>query len=373
VQLLVARAHATIGRLNEAGAIATRAMQTFPNDPDPAKLAYAIHSAAGKWQEAKFAAQQWRMRTLENPRQADLAIAEAQCRLGDANDAVATLSAYAAGVKADPRANVQVTMAYCKALISAGRAPQAESILLPLASNDNQWRLAWLSLSTNHATAKSAGEWIDKIASLMPREAGSQEALASTWYDAGQQYNDTSFLLKSAVILNKLTADGNVSARTWMLLASVNEIQGNYADAEQGYRRALKIEPKNAIAQNNLAYLLLLQNRDLEEGLALAKEAVTSPQATAGFYDTLARLYVKARQRDQAVKSFNDALALDPNSIDAMIGLADVMNEMGRKQEAALRLSQIDSILKGNVRLSPMLRQQLDALRKNLRPETVVQ
>src|SRR5690606_7862270 len=136
------------------------------------------------------------------------------------------------------------------------------------------------------------------------------------------RYNDTSCLLKCADILSKLTANTDVDARTWMLLASVNEIQGNYSDAEQGYRRALKLDPKNPIAQNNLAYLLLLQNREIEEGLELAKQAVASPQATASFYDTLARLYVKVNEKDQAAKTFQEALAMDPNCIDAMIGLA---------------------------------------------------
>ncbi len=367
IQLLTARVYASIGRYDEAGTLALRAGQMFPNDPEPSKATFSIFGQAGKWEQAKVAAREWRLRSLEDPAEADLALAEAQCRLGEAGDALTTLSVYATGVKAHPQASPPITVAYCKALVLSGRAAQAEGLLLPLVSRSPEWVPVWLDLAQTQTTPRGATEWAEKALAYVPVDIGAQYNLALTWYNLGQKFGDTSLYLKSGDILNKITAGRSVPFGAWLLLASVSELQGDYPAADKAYRQVLKLEPKNSMAQNNLAYLLLLRNSNLDEAINLSSQAVTSPTAPASFHDTLARLYAKTGNLDLALKSFTDALSLDPGSVEAMIGLADMQRSIGRTQEANITLNRIENLMKTNPRLSPMLQQELETVRKALR------
>ncbi|AOS44437.1 Tetratricopeptide repeat protein [Lacunisphaera limnophila] len=75
-----------------------------------------------------------------------------------------------------------------------------------------------------------------------------------------------------------LTCQGNVQAA-----------QGRPLEAEASYRAALGAKPDNAMALNNLAWLLAQENRDLDEAERLIRQALAlgaEPRAT--YEDTLA-------------------------------------------------------------------------------------
>jgi hypothetical protein len=63
------------------------------------------------------------------------------------------------------------------------------------------------------------------------------------------------------------------------------------------------------------------------------------------------------------VKSFRRALELDGGSIEAMIGLADVLAHTGRADEAKAQLAQIDNALQLTPRLPGALAKQLESVR----------
>jgi thioredoxin-like negative regulator of GroEL len=65
--------------------------------------------------------------------------------------------------------------------------------------------------------------------------------------------------------------------------------------------------------------------------------------------------------------SFRKALALDPASLEAMVGLADVLSQTGRREEARAQLAQIENSLQSSPRVPPQLQTQLDAVRSALR------
>ena len=57
------------------------------------------------------------------------------------------------------------------------------------------------------------------------------------------------------------------------MVAMLQEAQGKTADAEAGYKRVLAIDPLAAIAANNLAWLYVASERNLDEAMQYAQTA----------------------------------------------------------------------------------------------------
>jgi tetratricopeptide (TPR) repeat protein len=101
------------------------------------------------------------------------------------------------------------------------------------------------------------------------------------------------------------------SASVYTLLAMLEDANGNSADAEKNYRRALEIEPDSPIAANNLAWLIAENQGNLDEALQLAQKSVNRMQTAAQFYDTLGWIYFKKGLFTPAIEQMKKAVALD--------------------------------------------------------------
>lgn len=118
------------------------------------------------------------------------------------------------------------------------------------------------------------------------------------------------------------------SASVYTLLGMLEDGRGNTAQAENHYRKALEITPNTPIASNNLAWLVVSGNGNLDEALKLAQTAVNRSSNTAGFYDTLGWIYYKKGLYSPAVEQLKRAIILDETEA----------NRNGQKPEAAYRL-----------------------------------
>jgi tetratricopeptide (TPR) repeat protein len=77
----------------------------------------------------------------------------------------------------------------------------------------------------------------------------------------------------------------------YLYLGNVSFRKGEYAEAEDYYRKAIEKEPANADAYNNLAWLLYTERRSIEEAEGLALRAVELEPAKADLYrDTLEKI-----------------------------------------------------------------------------------
>ena len=107
--------------------------------------------------------------------------------------------------------------------------------------------------------------------------------------------------------------DKKPAAQVYTMLGILEDGRGNTAVAEADYRRALEIAPETPIAANNLAWLIVDNQGNLDEALRLASGAVAKHQV-AGFYDTLGWVYLKKGLTMPAVEQFKKAVALEEAS-----------------------------------------------------------
>jgi tetratricopeptide (TPR) repeat protein len=98
------------------------------------------------------------------------------------------------------------------------------------------------------------------------------------------------------------------------LLAILRERQGRFADAKDLYRKVIQKDSGNAVAFNNLAYLLALEGDSSGEALALAKQALAITGPTGAGLDTQAKAYLVQGKHDQAVLDLKAALAEAPTA-----------------------------------------------------------
>jgi len=113
-----------------------------------------------------------------------------------------------------------------------------------------------------------------------------------------------------AIAQYKVIIEKRPAAQAWTMIGIIEESRGNTADAEKAYRTALEIAPETPIAANNLAFLIVSSQGNLDEALQLATMAVAKSPNVPGFYDTLGWVYLEKGHTLPAVEQLKKAVAL---------------------------------------------------------------
>jgi tetratricopeptide (TPR) repeat protein len=95
-------------------------------------------------------------------------------------------------------------------------------------------------------------------------------------------------------------------------LADLLDLTGRPAEAEARYRQALKREPFNPVAVNNLSWLLAQRKESAAEAVALIGKAVEARGPRAELLDTRAVAHLTLGQTQQALADLEQALADAP-------------------------------------------------------------
>jgi len=90
-----------------------------------------------------------------------------------------------------------------------------------------------------------------------------------------------------------LQDDPNLRVEFLIMLGDVNHYLGNHSESNRNYELALALDPDNAGALNNYAYMLSLRRERLQEALEMATRAVTLSPGTSAFEDTKGWVFFK--------------------------------------------------------------------------------
>lgn len=362
------------GHAAEAVAVASKGMGRFPQSVGAARTAAEVNAAAGNWNGALIAARQWRQHAAENPEPADLFIAKADLFVDQAQDAVDCLSPYVADATAHADANQLLLTTYAQALIQTGRESEAATLLQPLAKNSASWRLVWLAIApVAYSDGAASGRWIEQIRPLLdPNSIEEHAGLAEAYLACADRQNYSRDFTLAAEALQPFLQTGQMSARQWLTYAAAVGGAGDTASERQAYRQALKVDPKNAVAENNLADLLRKKGdaASLREGQNLVLQAIANhpddPNAV-NFFDTLARILLKEARTDDAIAAFEKGYSIDPRNLNILIGLTAAYANNHQIDAAVRYLSQIDSVLLPGTHLSEDLETELENARQAIR------
>lgn len=198
----------------------------------------------------------------------------------------------------------QKTMANAQLLVAKGNAHGAITALRQGLQVDPQnvvlkFQLAGLLAKTNAHT--EAAQLFRELVSLRPESTAYRLGLGDTLALAGKT-------AEALAEYKALQASAPNEAGPWLRAAALQKQLGDAKAAVESLRKATALAPGNAIALNNLAWLLLESGGDPNEALSLAQRARQMLPKSATVDDTLAAAYLKMGLRTNALAIYREML-----------------------------------------------------------------
>lgn len=100
----------------------------------------------------------------------------------------------------------------------------------------------------------------------------------------------------------------------WVQLGILYDQRGNADSSDVHYRRALRLEPENALALNNLAYSLSVRGMQLDQSRMMAWRAVQAEPQSAAYADTYAWVLYQLGEYREARFYIERAISLGGNA-----------------------------------------------------------
>jgi tetratricopeptide (TPR) repeat protein len=129
----------------------------------------------------------------------------------------------------------------------------------------------------------------------------------------------------------------------WVQLGILYDQRGSSDSSDAHYRRALQLEPDNALALNNLAYSLTQRRVQLDQARAMAWRAVQSEPQNAAYADTYAWVLYQLGEYQDARFYIERAISLGGNAThfehlgDILWALGDTIGATSAWRQALTR------------------------------------
>ena len=233
-----------------------------------------------------------------------------------------------------------IILLYAQDLIATKQVDKASELLTPLLTTP-RWRFRWLNFADSIADSTTRSIWLDRAASAIPADAVAERIqLAFEYRRLALLNKDASLDKKALAIVDPLVARTDLDPGALAGIASLFEGQKNFVVAEQLYRRALKADPNQAVALNNLAMVIVNSNGNLAEALDLASRAVKIAPV-APLYDTLANVQAHQKAYDNALSSIGQSLKIDPNNPEWQATRIWILALSGKRDTATAEFQQM--------------------------------
>jgi tetratricopeptide (TPR) repeat protein len=122
------------------------------------------------------------------------------------------------------------------------------------------------------------------------------------------------------------------------MIGSLQEAKGDQSKAMETYRKTLQIDPNNAVAANNLAYLMVENGQNVDVALTLAQTARHALPDSPHTADTLAWVYYYKGNYYMARDLLEGALKTSQDNPSMQLHLGLTYSKMNDKPDAVLHL-----------------------------------
>ena len=151
-------------------------------------------------------------------------------------------------------------------------------------------------------------------------------------------YSRTNQQAKALTQLNEVIKRDPKQATALMLASVIQDQQGNYTAARDGYEKLLALNPQSAVALNNLAYLYSEKLNDPAKAQDLAQKARQLLPDDAHAADTLGWILYKNHQYPRALTLLHEAAEKRPTDAEIQFHLGLTRYMMGEEEEARATL-----------------------------------
>jgi len=167
----------------------------------------------------------------------------------------------------------------------------------------------------------------NKYAAVFPREARLpfMAALCLSQIDSTERAIQA---LRRTVALDSNFVDA------WSQLGILYNSQGNLAMSDAAYERALRIEPANALVNNNYAYSFSERNINLERAEAMVKLSLKAEPNNPSYLDTMGWILFQREKYKEAAEFIQKAIDNGDASATVYEHLGDAYHKLGQLSKA---------------------------------------
>jgi tetratricopeptide (TPR) repeat protein len=230
-------------------------------------------------------------------------------------------------------ANIRGLLGESKALLLDGQAEKSVDIIKQeLAKTPDRG-----DLQRELGNAQmAAGQFDGSIATFQAEVARTKDnrEKADLWARIGQSYRfrgDTQKAVDAFEQARQLNPENSAISTT---LAMIYDEGGKKEMARKNYEATIKLNPNDATALNNLAYLLAESNGNLDEALTYATRAKQRMPNFAEVSDTLGWIYLKKNLTDSALDTFKTLVLQAPQNPTYHYHYAMALSQKGDRVNA---------------------------------------
>ena len=163
------------------------------------------------------------------------------------------------------------------------------------------------------------------------------KALRATPVTKVEHHDDSLNLAPPADLALRVEGDRKAQALALFVEGQRLEEDGEIDDALETYIKVLNVDPGEVELASHVAALLTRQE-DYPRAIDILKDAIKAKPKASGAYLQLAELYAKyLKKMDQALKYANQAVALDPQNIEAYQRIYEMELAAGHSEQARRR------------------------------------
>ena len=151
-------------------------------------------------------------------------------------------------------------------------------------------------------------------------------------YERGRRYKEAETAARTAEAIPGQPRDNEM---VWFLLGAIYERQKFYDRAEEEFKKALAVDPKNAPVLNYYGYMLGDLGIRLDEAEALVQRALKEEPNSGAYLDSLGWIYFRENKLAKAEATLLKAVTRESHDATIRSHLGDVYAKSGRLDLAA--------------------------------------
>jgi tetratricopeptide (TPR) repeat protein len=262
---------------------------------------------------------------------AQLALARLSLAAGDANAA----QGYAQQFLVSMPAGLEPRVILARSLAMQGNYTGALTQLVPLAKAAPNSEAVHNALGLTYTLKKDYGAAREEYTAALKIAPSSLEALGGLTTVDLAEHRTADARARIEARLKQTPGDAAVQ----IFAGQAYLAMGDTKSAEAAYRKAVELDPSRFEPYLVLARMYATENR-LDDASAEFGEAAKRQPTNAGIRTMMGMIYELQKQPDQARKSYEAALAIDPRSPVAANNLAQHYADAGQNLDEALQLAQ---------------------------------
>jgi putative PEP-CTERM system TPR-repeat lipoprotein len=348
---------------DEVAKLINNAVAANPAEMAPRLLLINFHLNNRDNKQALSAAQDAQTAVPDSPELLD-ALGRTQQAAGDFNQAIATYNKLATLQPMSPQPHMRLADVHMAAK-NKEAAAQSLRKALEIKPDLQQAQRGSILLDVDGKNYQNALSTARTMQKQEPNQAvgyvleGDINATEKKWDAAGAAYRnglkqvaspELAIKLHSVLTASGKTADADQFSAKWQkdhpqdaaflrYLADGAIARKDYSLAERNYQAVLKLQPNNAVAYNNLAWVTSKLNKD--GAIAYAEKALTIAPNQPAFMDTLAVLLSDKNEHAKALEMQKKVVALQPEAPLFKLNLAKIQIKAGDKPGAKVTLSEL--------------------------------